>query len=134
MLAFGKLPLNQRTPLIKDAIAQGIDFFLGNDPATANWPTRIGDKPSRNWWKFGFPVFYVTDLLQLAEALVALGFERDPRLVNTLDLICEKQDTQGRWLLEYDYTNKTWGDFGEKKQPNKWVTLRAVRVTKRAFS
>lgn len=32
------------------------------------------------------------------------------------------------WLLEYDYTGKTWVDFGPKKQPNKWVTLRALRV------
>ena len=32
------------------------------------------------------------------------------------------------WLLEYDYTGKTWVDFGLKKQPNKWVTLRALRL------
>lgn len=32
------------------------------------------------------------------------------------------------WLLEYDFTGKTWVDFGIKKQPNKWVTLRAWRV------
>jgi hypothetical protein len=33
-------------------------------------------------------------------------------------------------VLEYTYAGKTWGDFGEKKQPNKWVTLRAARVLK----
>lgn len=32
------------------------------------------------------------------------------------------------WLLDYDYPDKTWSDFGPKKQPNKWVTLRALRV------
>jgi hypothetical protein len=32
--------------------------------------------------------------------------------------------------MEYDYTGKTWVDFGPKKQPNKWVTLRALRVLK----
>ena len=128
MLALGKLPAKQQTPLIKKAVKQGVDFFFGVDPAGANYPTRTGDKPSRNWWKFGFPVFYVTDLLQLAEALVSLGYGNDPRLSNTLDIIREKQDSEGRWPLEYDYTGKTWMDFGEKKQPNKWVTLRALRV------
>jgi hypothetical protein len=128
MLAFGKLPEAKRTPLIKDAIQQGVDFLFSSDPAKADWPTRLGDKPSRNWWKFGFPVFYVTDLLQVVEALVALGYGDDPRLANTLELIREKQDDQGRWLLEYDYTGKTWVNFGEKKQPNKWVTERALRV------
>jgi hypothetical protein len=134
MLAFGKLPQAGRTPLINQAIQRGVEFFLSIDPATAAWPTRLGDKPSRNWWKFGFPVFYVTDLLQVVEAMVALGYGKDPRLANAIDLIRKKQDEQGRWLLEYDYTGKTWGNYGEKKQPNKWVTLRAARVLKRVYS
>jgi hypothetical protein len=134
MLAFGKLPGSQRTPLIEKAIQEGLDFFLGIDPATAAWPTRLGDKPSRNWWKFGFPVFYVTDLLQVAEGMIPLGYGKDPRLAHTIELILNKQDEQGRWLLEYDYTGKTWGNYGEKKQPNKWVTLRALRVLKNAFA
>jgi hypothetical protein len=92
----------------------------------------LGDKPSRNWWKFGFPVFYITDLLQVAEGLVALGYGKDPQLASTLELIRSKQDDQGRWELEYDYTGKTWVNFGEKKKPNKWVTLRALKVLKRA--
>ncbi|MEW6405650.1 MAG: nitrogen fixation protein NifH [Chloroflexota bacterium] len=130
MLAFGKWPVKRRTLLIKKAIKRGADFFFGIDPVTANYPTRLGDKPGRNWWKFGFPVFYVTDLLQLAEAMIRLGYGADPRLKTTLDLVREKQDEEGRWPLEYDYTGKTWFNFGAKKQPNKWVTLRALRVLK----
>jgi hypothetical protein len=130
MLAFSRLPVHQRTPLIQRAIQQGVDFFLNIDPATAAYPTRLGEKPSRNWWKFGFPVFYVTDLLQLADAFVALGYGSDPRLKSVIDLIREKQDDQGRWPLEYEYSGKTWIDFGKKKQPNKWVTLRALRILK----
>ncbi len=130
MLALGRLPVRERTPLIRRAIQQGIDFFLSIDPATAEYPTGYAAKPSGNWWKLGFPVFYITDLLQIAEALVELGYGSDPRLANTLDLLREKQDSQGRWALEYDYTGKTWIDFGKKKQPNKWVTLRALRILK----
>lgn len=64
-------------------------------------PKAIGSNPA--------PVFYVTDLLQL---------------------IRDKQDGQGRWPLEYDYTGKTWLNCGPKKQVNKWVTLRALKVIK----
>jgi hypothetical protein len=128
MLALGKWPEERRTPTHRHAIAQGVDFLLGVDPAEATYPTGYSDKPSQNWWKFGFPVFYVTDLLQVVEALVALGYGDDPRLSRALALIREKQDGDGRWALEYDYTGKTWVDFGAKKQPNKWVTLRALRV------
>jgi hypothetical protein len=130
MLAFSKLSMEQRTPLITDAIQHGVDFFFHVDPATAAYPTGYAEKPSGNWWKFGFPVFYVSDVLQIAEALVGLGYGHDPRLSTVLDLIREKQDHEGRWLLEYDYTGKTWIEFGKRKQPNPWVTLRALRVLK----
>jgi hypothetical protein len=130
MLAFGNWPAERWTPVIARAIAQGVDFLLGIDPATAAYPSGWSEKPSGNWWKFGFPVFYVTDLLQIVEALVALGYGSDPRLANALKLVREKQDAQGRWALEYDYAGKTWVDFGPKKQPHKWVTLRALRTLK----
>jgi hypothetical protein len=132
MLAFAKIPVGKRTPLMKRAIQQGVDFFFGIDPTTARYPTRVESKPNRAWWKFGFPVFYVTDLLQLAEAMTALGYGRDRHLANTLQIIREKQNERGQWLLEYDYPGKTWLDFGEKKQPNEWVTLRAMKVLKQA--
>ncbi|MFH2104120.1 MAG: nitrogen fixation protein NifH [Chloroflexota bacterium] len=130
MLAFSQLPVELRTPLIERAIRHGVEFLFSVDPAKADYPSGYAAKPSGNWWKFGFPVFYVTDLLQIVEALVGLGVGRDPRLANALDIIRQKQDSQGRWLLEYDYTGKTWVDFGSKKQPNQWVTLRALRVLK----
>jgi hypothetical protein len=131
MLAFSRWPKKRVSPVIKRAIQHGVQFLFSTDPALAGYPTGWTDKPSQNWWKFGFPVFYVTDLLQNVEALVRLGYGSDPRLAKALTVIREKQDEQGRWPLEYDYTGKTWVDFGPKKQPNKWVTLRALRVLKR---
>ena len=130
MLAFSKLPESKRTPLIKRAIKQGIDFFLESDPTSVPYPNGWNDKPSGNWWKFGFPVFYVTDLLQVCEALVKLGLYQDVRLNNLIQNIVDKQDNQGRWILEYDYSGKTWFDFGKKKDPNKWVSIRAYDVLK----
>jgi len=130
MLAFSKWPMERRTPLFQRAIQLGADFFLGTDPAHAEYPSGWADKPSGNWWKFGFPVFYVTDILQIVEALVRLGYAGDPRLAGARKMIQEKQDAQGRWALEYDYSGKTWVDFGPKKQPNPWVTLRALRALK----
>jgi hypothetical protein len=130
MLAFAGWPKYRRTPQIELAIRQGVDFFFSVDPGSAKYPAGYADHPSGNWWKFGFPVFYVTDILQIVESLVALGYGADPRLANALQLIREKQDAHGRWALEYDYTGKTWVDFGPKKAPNKWVTLRALKVLK----
>jgi hypothetical protein len=130
MSAFAGWPGEHRTIQIEHAIQQGVDFFFSVDPATAEYPSGYAARPSGNWWKFGFPVFYVTDILEIVDALVALGYGTDARLANALQLVREKQDKQGRWALEYDYTGKTWVDFGPKSQPNKWVTLRALRVLK----
>ncbi len=133
LLALSRLPKKQHTPTVKEAIRQGAAYLLDHDPAAANYPYPAYAKaPSTNWWKFGFPVFYVTDVLQNAEALVRLGYAADPRLAGALALIRDKQDAQGRWTLEYDYAGKTWASFGQKKQPNKYVTLRALRVLKEA--
>ena len=87
MLAFGKLPKKKHTPVIKRAIQHGVEFLFSVDPAEATYPSGFASKPSGNWWKFGFPVFYVTDLLQIVEALAALGYGDDPRIGTCL----------GRW-------------------------------------
>jgi len=130
MLALGKWSKKRRAPLVKRAIQQGVDFLFSVDPASAAYPMGTGTRPSPNWWKFGFPVFYAADLLLLVESLMAVGYGNDPRLSRTLALIREKQDTHGRWALEHDCADKTWVGFGAKKQPNKWVTLHALRVLK----
>lgn len=132
MLAFSKLNKNDQTPLIKRAIQRGIDFLFSTDPAEGGYPNGWNPKPSGNWWKFGFPVFYVTDILQITEALVGLGYGQDKRLQNAIQLILNKQDSDGKWPLEYGYSGKTWVDFGSKKMPNKWVTIRALYVLKHA--
>ncbi len=128
MLAFSKLPLERHTPLIERAMQQGVDFLFSRDPAAADYPTPNDARPSRDWWLFGFPVFYITDMLQNVEALVRLGYGGDPRLANALKIIREKQDAHGRCALEFDYRGKTWADFGSKKQPNPWVTIRVAKV------
>jgi hypothetical protein len=57
MLALGKLPQDRWTPVIKLAVRQGVNFFFSVDPAEAAYPTWNSSKPSRNWWKFGCPIF-----------------------------------------------------------------------------
>jgi len=126
MLAFAQVPAERRTPRVQRAIEQGAAFLLDADPASGKYPHGYSDKPSGNWWKFGFPVFYVADVLQVVEALARLGYGRDPRLANAIRLVLDKQDAQGRWALEYDYAGKTWFDAGPKRQPNRWVTWRAL--------
>jgi hypothetical protein len=128
--ALGCIPAEERSPLVRQAIQYGIDFLLSVDPAEANYPTAEGHGISQNWERFGFPVYYISDVLQIVEALIVVGAAPDPRLDNVLRLILGKQDEQGRWNLEYSYSGKAYGNFGTIHRPNKWVTLRVLRVLK----
>jgi len=133
MLALSKVPKAARTPTMRAAIQVGIDFLLGRDPAVADYPTAFNTKPSRSWFQFGYPIAYVTDMLQNLEALTALGLAGDPRLKPAFELLLSKQNGQGRWKMEYSYNGKTWVDVEQKGQPSKWVTLRALRVLKQLW-
>ncbi|MEA5079156.1 MAG: hypothetical protein VB013_11360 [Anaerolineaceae bacterium] len=129
--AFGNWPPQKRTPQMQKAIQMGVDFLFGVEPITAAYPfPSYANQPNRDWWLPGFPVFYISDLLQLLEALCALGYGHDTRLQKTLDWILSKQDDQGRWPLEYTYRGKIWSNFGTRNKPNKWVTLRVLRMLK----
>jgi hypothetical protein len=133
-LALSKIPLKKRTQNMQKATQACLDFLLSTDPAGADYPHPYAPKPSTSWFKFGFPVFYITDVLQVLEALVDLGCAGDPRLKNAIALLLEKQDQNGRWLMEYTYNGKTWVEIEEKHKPSKWVTLRALRVLHRYFA
>jgi hypothetical protein len=128
--ALARVPEKERTPTMQAALEATVDFLFSVDPATADYPAGYSDKPSRSWFRFGFPLFYVTDVLQTAEALTEAGYGGDPRLAATRDLLLGKRDKAGRWKMEYSYQGKTWADVGQRGKPSKWVTLRAMRVLK----
>jgi len=132
-LALAKVPADQRTPAMRKAVQMCVDFLLSTDPAGADYPHPYAPKTSTSWFKFGFPVFYITDVLQILEALLGLGLAGDERLLAAIKLLESKQDTHGCWIMEYTYNGKTWVDIEEKKQPSKWVTLRALRVLKQYY-
>jgi hypothetical protein len=132
MSALTKIPEGDRTREIQKAINQVVEFLFSCNPATAEYPMGYASKPNRSWFKFGYPIGYVTDVLQIIEVLTSLGYGNDPRLQPALELITAKSDQQGRWNLEYTYNGKTWVHVEELKKPSKWVTLRVMRVLTQA--
>lgn len=122
------IPEGERSQAVERAIEVGVELLLSRDPAEANYT--YTDRVSSTWFKFGFPMSYWSDVLETTSVLVDLGYGKDPRLSNALELILSKQDDQGRWKLE-NTLNRMWVEIEKKKEPSKWVTLRALRVLKR---
>jgi hypothetical protein len=123
--AFAEVPQAQRSPAVRAAVEIGIEFLLGSDLAHGTYPTAT--EPGPLWHRFGFPLGYTSDLLEALEVLTRLGVERDPQIVAALDIVRDKRAESSRWALEYTPDN-TWASFGRVGRPNKWVTLRALRV------
>jgi hypothetical protein len=134
LAAFAQVPAADRSPAVRQAVSTGIAFLLEKQGAATGlamteYPTAT--VPSPLWLKFGFPLGHASDLLEFLEVLGRLGLGQDPRLAAATELVRSKQDGQGRWALEHTPEN-TWASFGEIDQPNKWVTLRALRALKLA--
>jgi hypothetical protein len=125
--AFAELPEAQRSSAVRDAIEAGVELLLDGTLASGKYPTAT--EPSPLWQKFGFPLAYTSDLLEALEVLGKLGVDLGAQLAPALDIVKSKRDASGRWALEHALDN-TWAQFGEIGQPNKWVTLRALRVLK----
>lgn len=130
MSALALLPKTLITPAVRTAIDIGAEFLLNADPMAAEWAHPYAAKPSGNWWKLGFPLFYISNLLEVADALVTLGYGKDPRLQSTLAFIRSKQTNTGAWLQEYSYDGKMLVNLGRNKKPNKYVTISALKVLK----
>mgnify|MGYP001128712850 CR=1 FL=1 len=77
---------------------------------------------------FGFSVISALD------ALARLGYTaQDPKISSALRYVLSRQPDDGRWPLDDDWPTSPIF-FGPTEQPNKWVTLDALRVVKRLVS
>jgi hypothetical protein len=110
LLALSRIPADRRAPHVQCTIEQGVAFLLSCDPATAAYPAGWGNgAPSPFWFKLGFPLGYVADLLQNLTVLCELGFAKDVRLKGAIEWLLSQQEPSGRWRNEAAYHGKTWG-------------------------
>lgn len=130
MKALLSIPAKQGPAAMQQAVDVGAEFLLSRDPAVADYP--YTDRVSSSWFKFGFPLSYWSDVLEVAMVLAQLGYGADPRLSNVLDYILSKQDNQGRWRLEnaLNGTLRVWVNIEQKGKPSKWITLRVLQMLK----
>ena len=131
LLALARVPVGRRSEAVQHAVDAGVEFLLSRDPAMADYPMGYGStKPNGSWFKLGFPSGYVTDILQVLEALCAAGAAGDRRLDHAIEWLLSQQDAAGRWVNRYAYEGKMVGDIDVPGLPSRWVTLRACSVLK----
>jgi hypothetical protein len=72
------------------------------------------------------------DLMHVLQVLTQFPWlKSDPRLLDMIGLLKTKMDDKGRFTVESLWTAwKDW-EFGQKKEPSRWLTLMAWRIFQR---
>jgi hypothetical protein len=123
-----EIPAKKRSAAVQKTIEQAAEFLLKHHIHKRSHNLRRVSKPG--WLKFGFPLMYQTDVLEIAVLLTKLGYH-DIRMREAIELIVSKQDSKGRWKLENTYNGRFQANIEQKNRASKWITLNALRVLKR---
>ena len=129
--AFSVIPEETRSQPVRETIDLAVEFLLIHHIHKRSHNLKRLSKPG--WKKFGFPLMYQTDVLEILGVLSSLEV-RDNRMNEALDLVLSKQDSNGRWPLENTYgSDRLLIPMGQKDEPSKWLTLKAMHVLKAQY-
>jgi hypothetical protein len=123
--ALAEVPPERRSPAVERTLADGVEFLLRHHVHRRSHDLTRDSKPG--WRRFGFPLMYQTDVLEILGILTRLGV-RDERMREALDLVASKADADGRWTLKDTFNGRFVVDIEAKGEPSRWITLRALEV------
>ena len=129
--ALAEVPDDSKSAQVKHTIEEGVDYLLRHHVHKRSHDLTQLSKPG--WRRFGFPLMYHTDILEILGILTQLGY-KDERMREAVDIVVSKQDASGRWKLASTFNGRFQVDIEEKGEPSKWITLNALRVLKRYYS
>ncbi|WP_413319296.1 hypothetical protein AA0Z99_02940 [Agrococcus sp. 1P02AA] len=87
-----------------------------------------GEVPKPTYVRFAFPPRHEYDALRALEHFRAVGATPDARMREALDLVRSKRRDDGTWPLDVIHGGDAVNDYGAVGEPNRWITLRALRV------
>ena len=81
------------------------------------------------WTRFAFPTLWHYDVLRALDYLRAAGVHPDARVEEAVTIVRERRQGDGRWLLDVRHRDTLHEELaGTVGAPNRWITLRAIRV------
>ena len=86
-------------------------------------------KTDQPWTQFAFPPLWHYDVLRALDYLRAARVPPDARVEEAVAIVRERRQPDGRWLLDVRHENTVHEELaGPVGAPNRWITLRALRV------
>ncbi len=121
--ALAAIPSRACGKAVKAKIAELSEFILIHHVHKKSRDLSKVSKPG--WLKFGFPLMYQTDALEILCVLAELGIE-DERASEAADAVMAARCPDGKWKLANSYNGKTLVDIEAKGAASKWITARAL--------
>ncbi|QDP97923.1 hypothetical protein FOE78_20225 [Microlunatus elymi] len=88
-----------------------------------------GEVVDPDWLLFSFPTQWHYDVLYGLDYFRTVGGAPDPRLAEAIELVRDKRQPDGRWLLENTHPGIVHFEMEDGDgRPSRWNTLRALRV------
>lgn len=122
------IPYERRTQDMRAAISKIAEYLLPHHIYKRSHDLSKVSKPG--WLKFGFPLMYQTDVLEILDILTGLGI-REARMNDAIEIVRSKQGDDGCWLAENTVNNRKILVPFSKEDQDKWVTHRAMRILRR---
>lgn len=126
------IPKKDRSAEVSHVIQAEIESILSNQVYKYLRGPKGERKEKAGWKRFGFPLFYQSDVLEVLDVLTGLG-AHDERMSDAIELVEKARGPDGKWALKNTFNGKMLCNIDTKNQPSKWVTLRAMRVLKRWY-
>ncbi len=123
------IPKGKRSKRIQEIINQEVEVIFKNDVYKYLRNPDGTRKEKAGWKRFGFPIFYQSDILEVLGIFTALRV-RDERMQDSIDHVIKTQQKDGKWLLKNSFNGKMICDIEEKGKSSKWITYRALRALK----
>jgi hypothetical protein len=128
--ALVEIPADKRSEGVAGTIDKGVEYLLKHHIHKRSHNLSRVSKPG--WLRFGFPLMYQTDVLEILGILTKLGV-KDERMQEAVDLVLSKHDAQGRWILENTFNGRFHVNIEQKGASSKWVSLKALGVLKEFY-
>jgi len=129
--ALAEIPEKKRSKKVKDIIGKAVDYLLKHHVYKRSHDLNRISK--QGWLRFGFPLMYQDDVLEILGILTKLGC-KDNRMQEAVDLVICKQDDDGRWDLEKTFNGRFHSSIETKGKPSKWITLNALKMLRGYYS
>jgi hypothetical protein len=88
-----------------------------------------GELIEAKFTELAYPPLWHYDVLRALDYLRAAGVQPDARVEEAVASVHDRRQESGRWLLDRRHKNTLYEELsGPVGAPNRWITLRALRV------